>query len=50
MRKTRWQIDEVRAEQASKGLMQDERIIKGRPFGVRFECLAQTSPGRSTLL
>src|SRR6516164_2238607 len=25
-------------------------IIKGRPFGVRFECVAQTSPERSTLL
>jgi hypothetical protein len=27
-----------------------EHIIKGRPFGVRFECVAQTSPERSTLL
>jgi len=26
-----------------------EHIIKGRPFGVRFECVAQTSPERSTL-
>jgi hypothetical protein len=25
-------------------------IIRGRPFGVHFECLAQTSPERSTLL
>jgi len=28
----------------------EEHIIKGRPFGVRFECVAQTSPERSTLL
>ncbi len=27
-----------------------EGIIKGRPFEVRFECLAQTSPRRRTLL
>ena len=27
-----------------------EHIIKGRPFGVRFECVVQTSPERSTLL
>ena len=26
------------------------RIIKGRPFGVGFECRTQTSPERSTLL
>src|SRR5262249_21911959 len=29
---------------------QGQHIIRGRPFGVRFECLAQTSPKRSTLL
>jgi predicted PurR-regulated permease PerM len=28
----------------------EPHIIRGRPFGVRFECLAQTSPERSTLL
>ena len=28
----------------------EPHIIKGRPFGVRFECVAQTSPERSTLL
>jgi len=27
----------------------EEHIIKGRPIGVRFECIAQTSPERSTL-
>jgi hypothetical protein len=26
----------------------EPHIIRGRPFGVRFECLAQTSPERST--
>jgi hypothetical protein len=28
----------------------EPHIIKGRAIGVRFECVAQTSPERSTLL